>query len=146
MHLWSVREQLDTPTPWLLLDAMGALASAVMHGVVLRRVLPVTGMPAEVLGALAVIACGLAVFSIVSWNLSTRSLIGVARAGQLLRTVALANVLFCLGLAALLVVFSEVLTGWGYAYFALEIAAVLWLANVEWRVGVRSLRRVSERV
>lgn len=126
------------PSHWLLLDACGALATALTHAVVLQTVFPFTGMPDGRLSALAVTAAGFATYSVVSWILATQRIVTQATAGRLLRIVALANVMYCLLTLGLVFRYWDVLSGWGVVYFVAEVTVVCLLARLEWRVGMRS--------
>ena len=96
-------------------------------------------MPDHILVTLGLIAGGFALFSGINWMLASRQVTSTARAGQALRTIALANLLFCIGLVIIMLVYRTELTWIGLVYFVLELAVVLLLVNKEWRVGLRAL-------
>lgn len=124
------------PTPWLLLDACAALVTAFTHAVLLREVLPFTGMPAEALSILAVLAAGFATYSVCCWTLAVRAFVTVATAGRLLRVIALANFMFVALSFVLVVVYWAEVTMLGVGYFVAEAVVVVLLARREWRVGM----------
>lgn len=115
----------------LRLDAAGAFLTCVITGAVFATGLLPTGIPAMVLAGLALGALGLCVFGLT----------GLARPGRAvgtLRRLALLNATFC-GVSAVVWGwhFAQ-LTVWGLLYFPLEIAVVLALSCVEWRVSGRA--------
>lgn len=122
-------------TRWLLVDALGALLSALAHGVVLRELLPLTGMPTPVLGAFAVAAATLAAYSATAWRMSANLLVGLRTARRLLRGAAVANLAFAFASAWAVVAFWPALTILGVGYFAAEIAVVTALAAREWQLS-----------
>lgn len=119
------------PQRALLIDGLGACASALCLGLALPALQGWIGMPAGVLYLLAGIAALFAVNAFVAWRFAG------AHAARWLTAIALANLLYC-GLTASLVAWQWAqLTAWGVAYFAGEIAVIAALVGVEWRTRGR---------
>lgn len=121
----------------LLIDGLGACASALCLGVVLPALQDWIGMPVGVLYLLAGIAALFAVNAFVAWRFAG------AHAGRWLTAVALANLTYCALTASLVVWQWARLTRWGVAYFAGEIAVIAILVGVEWRSATRRRERPS---
>lgn len=120
------------PRTLLAIDAVGAGASMVMLGVVLRTLAPVTGLPADALTMLAtlpVICIGYDLACLVTRRADQPSA---------LWTIALMNALYSLVSAAVLIVYAGQVTPAGWIYFVAEIVIVLVLATVQsWRARLR---------
>lgn len=120
-----------TPRQLFRLDALGALLTALLLGVVLPAFQPLFGMPVNVLHVLAGIAV---VFFLYSLSCHFR-------AGEkwrpLLRAIALANLAYCFLTMGLVVYWWEQLTVLGVLYFVGEAGIVLGLAGVELKMVAR---------
>jgi hypothetical protein len=119
---------VDHPQRIFLLDGIGAFLTAAMLMGVLAPFEAVFGMPREVLFVLAAIAGVFAMYSLSCYRF----------AGQhwrpLLKVISIANLLYCCLTLALVVLLYSQLTLWGVGYFLLEIAVVLGVVVLEWRV------------
>ncbi|MEP2024852.1 MAG: hypothetical protein ABJH98_13260 [Reichenbachiella sp.] len=116
-----------SPKKLFLIDACGAIVSAVMLGLVLTRLEPMIGMPSSVLQFLASIACVFAVYSFfffwqtpANWRLY-------------LRAIALANLSYCLLTIYLVVKLYDQITLLGMTYFMAELIVLLALIVFEWK-------------
>jgi len=118
-----------SPKNLFLIDALGALISAIMLAVVLVQFEPFFGMPKMTLYYLGAIAGGFV----------GNSLAGYIRFPKGWRThlkaIAIFNLLYCAATLGLLFYEYEQLTVWGIAYFAGEILLVITLAIWEWKVA-----------
>jgi hypothetical protein len=112
-----------------LIDCIGAITSALMLGLVLPKFERYFGMPVIILHSLALVAICLAFFS------GSCMLIRHRRWQITMRLVALANIIYCLTSAILLVRFWGYLTPLGMAYFVSEKIIVLGLACFEFRTA-----------
>lgn len=114
-----------------LLDGLGAVLSAFMHGVILVSLESIIGMPSNVLFVLAAVACIFAFYSLLC----------SCRIGEnwrpFLKAIAVLNLLFCIASFGLMIYFYQHLTVWGVLYFAGEIIAVTGLAMFEWKSASR---------
>lgn len=114
-----------SPRTFFLIDAVGALLSALMLGLVLTQLEHVFGMPRRLLQPLAIIAVIFAGYSAAcywvrpnNWKL-------------FLRIIATANLLYCCLTAGLVIsVFPQIST-FGWVYFISEIAIIVVLAIAE---------------
>jgi len=116
-----------------LIDGFGAMLSAFMLGFVLMNNQPLIGMPVEVLQILASIPCLFAMYSFAG------RFIIKGRVEPYLKWIAIANFMYCLTTAALVLLFFKELTALGIAYFMLEIAIVVYLARAELVVALRGI-------
>ena len=119
----------NQPKQLLAVDAVGALVSAFLLGVVLVWLEPLFGIPSEVLYVLALLPCGFVVYDAIGWFVVRKNV------GHWLRGIAVMNVLYCvvsLGLAGL---HWERLTGLGWLYLVGEVGIILMLVRLEWAVS-----------
>jgi len=113
-----------------LIDGFGAMLSAFMLGFVLMNNQPLIGMPVEVLQILASIPCLFAMYSFAG------RFIIKGRVEPYLKWIAIANLMYCLTTAGLVLLFFTELTALGIAYFVLEMAIVVYLARAELKVAM----------
>lgn len=107
-----------------LVDAIGALVSAALIGLVLPIFISWIGLPIEVLNFLAVIALAYASFSFFCYWF-------VERVSRFLLIIIFANLLYCAFTALIVVIFSDEITNLGRIYFVAEILIILMLVAVE---------------
>lgn len=119
---------------FLLIDALGAILSTVLFGVVLPKYQATFGMPLGALQGLALVA---AVYAFHS--LGCRLLADQKLEGHLLR-VAIGNAGYCVLIATLAYRFREELTPWGWLYFAGDLLIVGTLTVVQMR-AVKAARQ-----
>jgi len=117
------------------IDALGAVLSAAMLGIVLPRFTPVFGMPVYVLYPLAAAAACFAFYSLACQLLKPN------RWQIFLRIVASLNLAYCLISMTLMYFFWGSLTVWGVFYFLLEKIVVLLLAYGEFEISRDEIRR-----
>jgi len=113
-----------------LIDGFGAMLSAFMLGFVLMNNQPLIGMPVEELQILASIPCLFAMYSFAG------RFIIKGRVEPYLKWIAIANLMYCLTTAGLVLLFFTELTALGIAYFVLEMAIVVYLARAELKVAM----------
>lgn len=118
---------MSTIKRFFLVDCLGALISTFLLGFVLVRFQSFFGMPVSTLYLLAGIAACFAVYSGLGY------LVTNMQKPIYLRTIAVANLLYCLLTLTLVYVHREVITLWGVAYFVGEVAIVVFLATREWK-------------
>ncbi|MEQ9468226.1 MAG: hypothetical protein RLN88_12485 [Ekhidna sp.] len=110
-----------------LIDAIGAMLSAVLLGIVLVQFQPMIGLPVHILRILAGIA---ALFMIYSFSCF---MVNPTNAAVKLRTIAIANLLYCVITLVLMILFFDELTLYGLAYFIIEIMVIVFLAKHEFK-------------
>ena len=117
------------PRQLFLIDALGALLSAFLLGVVLVTFEPIFGMPVDVLYCLALVAVVFAVFSFFYylWNPKNWP--------SFLKIIAISNVIYCAVTMGLVIYLYAQLTALGVLYFILEVLVILSLVRVEWKVA-----------
>lgn len=117
------------PRTLFLVDAGGALVTALLVGVALPALGEHIGMPRPVLRALALTAAVFAAYSLTC--AATRP----TRWPGYLRGIALANAGYCAVTVALLIRFSAALRVLDWLYFVGEIVVVCALVTLELRVA-----------
>ncbi len=115
------------PKQLFLIDAVGAITSASMHGFVLAGFNEFFGMPVSVLLGFAALAGLFACYSFVCYLVNA--------SGKYLQPIAAANVLFCCLTLVAILWFYKSLTGLAWVYFLSEIAIVIPLAVWEWKIS-----------
>ena len=118
------------PKTIFLIDGMGALASAVLLGLILTRLETFFGLPKNVLYVLAGIALLLAVYSL------SNAFMQQINPSRRLKLIAVANLLYCLLTVVLLFIFYPQLTIFDVFYFMGELLIILSLASLEMKAAV----------
>ena len=131
----SFHQTLDTvyPRKLFLIDSLGALLSAVMHGFVLVRFQYYIGMPQKELYVLSFIAGIFFIYSLTCF---------LSKPGNwkpYLKFIALANLSYCCLTIGLIVYLFPQLTALGLAYFVGEIIIVTTLALFELKTASDSV-------
>lgn len=116
------------PYRLFLIDGLGALASALLLGIVLTAFQASIGMPPHILYELAGVALVFSVYSLACFYFKPR------RWRPYLAAIAIANSLYCAATASLVVYLYPLLTGFGVAYFAGELVVIGCLIFVEIKV------------
>ncbi len=124
-----VRRLARTPRTLFAVDAVGALVTALLVGVVLPTLREYIAMPRPALRALALTALALAVYSLACVVLRP------SRWPRYLRGIALANATYCVVTAGCLVYVRARLAIGDWIYFVGEIVVVGALAALEYRVA-----------
>lgn len=110
-----------------LIDAIGALITALLLSQIVARFVSFFGMPQNVVYLLAGIACVFAIYSALCHLLINNNF------SPFLVGIAIANTLYCLLTAGLVIHYWYTISIWGVAYFVGEIIVVLTLVYVEYR-------------
>ncbi len=113
------------PKTIFLIDGMGALVSAILLGLVLTKLETFFGLPKNVLHLLSGIALLLAVYSL------SNAFMQNAKPSKRLKLIAVANLLYCLLTAVLLLIYYPKLTMFDVLYFIGELLIILSLAFIE---------------
>lgn len=120
---------IKDPKRLFLIDAIGALLSAFMLGIVLTQLESMFGMPADVLFYLAILAL---LFSLYSFYFYYK----VIRSQKIfLNIIATFNLLYSGLTLALVILNFDQLTALGVTYFILELIIVMALVITEYRVA-----------
>lgn len=117
------------PKRLFLIDACGAVVSAITLGLVLTSLESLIGMPPEVLQTLAYIACFLFVYSFSCFMRMPENW------RPFLKAIALANFTYCLLTITMVIKLYEALTIWGVTYFVMELMVILVLVVYEWKIA-----------
>lgn len=119
----------------LLIDAIGALLSALLLTVVLTRFESAFGMPKKVSYLLGLIAFIFAAYSLLSYVL-TRTIWKAY-----LRIIAFSNLVYCCVTIGVVIYFKNELTSLGFIYFLAEIGIIVILANFELNVSSKIISK-----
>jgi len=119
----------NTTKQVLLIDAAGALLSAIMLGLVLPHLVDYVGMSPNVLRALAVPPLVFIIFDIIAYRWSED------RWRQAVAIIAVANVVYCCISIFLMYQHKDILLPFGYLYFVVEVIIVLVVAGVEFKIA-----------
>lgn len=119
------RKLAANPKLIFLVDGAGALLTALFLGLILPSFEESFGMPRRVLYPLALVACFFAVYSLCCYFFIPRS------HSIYLRAIMIANLLYCIASAILVIYFRERLTVLGLLYFSLEILVLAGLICLE---------------
>jgi peptidoglycan/LPS O-acetylase OafA/YrhL len=120
------------PRQLFLIDGAGAALSAVLLGVVLVRFESTFGIPVSALCLLASIPVFFVVFDLVSYRAIQASV------WRNLKAIAVMNMLYCALSLALAFHHAGSLTFLGWVYIVVEVAVVLLVAALEFRVSGES--------
>lgn len=116
------------PRIMLLIDAIGALTTSLMLGIVLAKNVDLFGMPTDVLQPLSAVAACFALYSFCGYLFAKKYKLYI-------RIIALANLSYCIASAALTIINRHTLTSLGIAHFIGEIIIILSIFYIEWRVA-----------
>ena len=116
-----------------LVDAVGAVLSAVFLGLVLPKLHHLVGMPVPILHALSLLALLFATYSACCFAFADHT------NPFWLRLIITTNLAYCALTLVLVGVFFHQLTALGVAYFVAEMIVIVALVSVEKRV-LRALR------
>lgn len=124
---------LLNPKKLFLIDGLGALLTAFLTGVVLRMFVNTFGMPPKLLSILSILACIFAVYSMSCYFLIGKNW------RTYLKIIAVANLMYCLLTAVLVMLLYQQITILGIIYFIGEILIILGLVYVELSVSSKNI-------
>ena len=119
----------SNPKKLFFIDALGAMLSAFLLGVVLVRFENIFGIPSTTLYFLATLPCVFAAYDFYCY-LKIRNNIG-----KFLKGIAYANILYCFLSVGFAFYHYGVITQLGWSYILIEILIILILANLEIKVA-----------
>ena len=136
-------EQLITkaklnPKKLFLIDGFGAIISAFLLGVVLVKFEEKIGVPVSVLYLLATIPVFFATYDFYCYRKKNH------KSGILLKGIALLNLAYCCLSLGLVFYHLDTTTNLGFVYFIIEIAIVLFLVIIEFRVGNKIIKTSTQ--
>ena len=120
-----------------LIDALGALVSALFLGVVLVHYQALIGMPVKVLYILALIPCLFLIYDLLCYSFVKNNW------PPYLKTIAIANLGYCDVSIILVIYHFKKLTALGIGYFALEIILIVLISVIELRVVAQAAKTKS---
>lgn len=126
----------ENPRALFLIDSLGAFLTAFLLFVVLRSFNEYVGMSKKVLTNLSLIAIVFCLYSTFC------TLFVKVNQASPIRIIGIANLLYCILTAGLLLIHYSDLTGMGIAYFLIEIIIICGLVYIELNVA-RSLGRAK---
>lgn len=119
----------EKPKTLFLVDSFGALLTAFLLFVVIRKLNPYVGMPTTVLTYLAATAGLFCIYSFTCFLFLKR------RWTLFIRIIGVANLFYCVLTIGLLIKYYHLLTILGTSYFLLEITIIALLSYVELKVA-----------
>ncbi|WMN12015.1 hypothetical protein QYS49_32085 [Marivirga salinae] len=119
---------LDSPLKIFLLDAIGAIITALILGIVFTTFQEYIGMPREILISLSLIAVVFCIYSFSCFFMLKRNW------KPFLKAIAIANLLYCVATTVLIIALSHQLTIVGLLYFMGEIIVIGFLVYFEFLV------------
>lgn len=117
------------PEKLFLADGLGAILSAVLLGVVLVKLEPLFGIPRRTLYFLALFPCLFALYDFYFAIRTPRNIV------VYLKGIAMMNGFYCLLSLGVSIYHFQELTILGWIYIGLEIAIVMTLASLEFKVA-----------
>ncbi len=114
------------PKQLFILDGLGALASALLLGLVLPQFESFFGIPLEALYLLALPPLAFVAFDACGYFSNT------TLQYKLLKVIAIANLSYCAFSLGMAWYHSTSITTWGWLYILGEIVIVLGIAHLEW--------------
>lgn len=121
------------PKNLFLIDGLGALLTTFLIGIVLRMFEYAFGMPSKFLTILSILACTFAVYSMRCYFLIGKNW------RTYLKIIAVANLMYCLLTAVLVMLLYQQITILGIIYFIGEILIILGLVYVELSVSSKNV-------
>ncbi len=115
-----------------LIDGLGALLTAFLVGIVLRMFEDAFGMPSKFLTILSILACAFALYSMSCYFFVGKNW------RTYLKIIAVANLMYCLLTAVLVMLLYQQITILGIIYFIGEILIILGLVYVELSVPAKN--------
>lgn len=128
-----IQSLLLKPKTIFLIDAIGALTTALLLFFLLRPLHSYFGMRTCILTSLSLIACFFFVFSILCFFLLKKNW------KSFLKIISIANLLYCCLTLVLVIYFFPALTLLGVLYFIGEMIIICGLVLLEWKVIKQSL-------
>lgn len=120
------------PKKLFLIDGLGAFLTAFLVGIVLRIFEDAFGMPQKHLCVLSILACIFAVYSMSCYFFVGKNW------PIYLKIIAVANLMYCLLTAVLVMLLYQQITILGIIYFIGEILIILGLVYVELSVSSKN--------
>ncbi len=131
------------PRKLFLLDALGAVTSAILLGIVLVKLEWIFGIPESTLYFLAFLPCLFAIYDLYCFFQIS------SRVGIFLKGLAIINLSYCCLSIGLATYHYEKITIWGWTYILLEILIVTLLAIIELKTAnqlIRSPNKVIDKL
>lgn len=117
------------PRKLFLLDSLGAMLTLVFLSVVIQNLRQYFGIPEDILQYLSVAVLMFCVYSVTCYFFLKGNW------PPFIRTIGIANLLYCFCTLILLILYSKILTPQGIAYFLIESVIILILVYIELSVA-----------
>ncbi|SFW57603.1 hypothetical protein SAMN05660313_02600 [Cellulophaga fucicola] len=128
------------PKKLFLIDGFGAILSAFLLGVVLVKFEIIFGIPSSTLYLLTIMPIFFATYDFYCYRKTHQ------RTGQLLKGIAVLNLIYCCISIGFMFYHFGTITNLGWVYILIEIAIVLLLAILEFRVGRKMIKASTQHV
>ena len=125
------------PERLLLVDALGAMTSALMMGIVVPIVDDWLGIPVVMSQTLALIPIGMILYDLLSYWRCTH------RIAICLKGIAMLNLSYCIISIVHAIYYRKSIMVWGWTYLGLELLILIALIWLEWQLANRSSRIIE---
>lgn len=125
----TINHILSKPKTLFLIDGLGAMLTAFLLFVVLRNFNEYFGMPKLILTYLSIIAMCFCIYATTCFFFLKGNWI------PFIKVISYANLLYCMLTILLLICYYPMLTTIGLIYFLIEVAIILVLTSVEFKVA-----------
>ena len=126
----------ENPKTLFIIDGLGAMLTAILLLVVVRNFNEYFGMPKTILTYLSAIAACFAIFSTSCFLLVKQNRL------PFIRSISYANLLYCILILILLIMYCYQLTIMGIIYFIVEIIIISVLAYIELNVATAIKKKI----
>ena len=121
-----------TPKQLLLIDAVGAILSAFLLGVVLVKLESIFGIPRNTLYVLAIFPCFFVIYDLLCFFWAKQ------KAAAFLKGIAYANIVYCCLSIGFVFYHAQSITIWGGLYILGEVLIVIFLAILELKTAKKT--------
>lgn len=127
------------PKKLFFIDGLGAMLSAFILGVILVKFEIIFGIPASILYVLASIPILFAIYDFINYRKKHPNI------GYHLKGIAILNLMYCFLSLGLTLYHYKTVSKLGWAYILIEIAIVLFLASIEFKVGEKLIKEAKDK-
>jgi hypothetical protein len=125
------------PKKLFLIDGLGAMLSAFLLAMVLAPMEQLVGIPRTTLDRLALVPCLFVLYDLYCYYFTTN------KPGAYLKGIAAFNTAYCCLSLILVINHFRLVTFFGWSYLLLEIAVIMMLASVEWKLGAAMNKKIE---
>ena len=134
-----IKSFITNPKKLFLMDALGAMISAVLLGIVLVKLEDVFGIPRKTLYFLAGLPILFTVYDLICLTKDKSNV------GPFLKVIGIVNIVYCCISIGTTVYHFKTITIFGYLYIIIEVIITFSLALFEYKIGNKVSKRNSEK-